>query len=38
VFGSGALGPVVEVVGLVGLLIAVFARRASQQRVVAAQG
>src|SRR4051794_27561830 len=38
VFGSGALGPVVEAVALVIMLIVIFARRLSQQRVVAAQG
>jgi PiT family inorganic phosphate transporter len=37
-FGSGALGPVVVAVALVGLLITVFARRFAQHRVVAAQG
>jgi PiT family inorganic phosphate transporter len=37
-FGSGALGPVVELTALVVVLIVIFARRVSQQRVVAAQG
>jgi PiT family inorganic phosphate transporter len=38
VFGSGALGPLVVALCLLGLLIAVFARRFAQQRVVAAEG
>jgi PiT family inorganic phosphate transporter len=38
VFGSGALGPMIEAIGLLLLLIFIFARRLSQQRVVAAQG
>jgi PiT family inorganic phosphate transporter len=38
VFGSGALGPVIEVVALVIVMVVIFARRLSQQRVVAAQG
>jgi inorganic phosphate transporter, PiT family len=38
VFGSGALGPVIEVVALVLVMIVIFARRLSHQRVVAAQG
>jgi PiT family inorganic phosphate transporter len=37
-FGSGALGPLVVALCLLGLLIAVFARRFAQQRVVAAEG
>jgi PiT family inorganic phosphate transporter len=38
IFGSGALGPVIEVVALVIVMVVIFARRLSQQRVVAAQG
>src|SRR3954447_22113182 len=37
-FGSGALGPVVVAVALLAMLVAVFARRLAQHRVVAAQG
>ena len=36
-FGSGALGPLVVALGLVGLLIAAFVRRFAQQRLAAAQ-
>jgi PiT family inorganic phosphate transporter len=35
-FGSGALGPLVVALGLLGLLIAVFVRRFAMQRVAAA--
>jgi len=38
VFGSGALGPVIVAIGLVLVLIAIFARRLSQHRPVTAQG
>src|SRR4051812_28173640 len=38
VFGSGALGPVVEAIALVAGLIFVFARRFAHQRVATAQG
>jgi inorganic phosphate transporter, PiT family len=37
-FGSGALGPVVVALALLAMLVAVFARRLAQHRVVAAQG
>jgi inorganic phosphate transporter, PiT family len=37
-FGSGALGPLVVALALLGTLIVVFARRFTQQRVVAAEG
>src|SRR5919109_2696031 len=37
-FGSGALGPFVIALALLGLLIAVFVRRFAERRVVAAQG
>src|SRR4051795_10743100 len=36
-FGSGALGPVIEAAALVAVIAVIFARRLSQQRVVAAQ-
>ena len=36
-FGSGALGPLVVAIALLGVLAVVFARRAAQHRVVAAQ-
>jgi PiT family inorganic phosphate transporter len=38
VFGSGALGPVVVAVALLAMLVAVFARRLAQHRLVATQG
>jgi PiT family inorganic phosphate transporter len=37
-FGSGAAGPLVVAVALVALMIAIFARRFTQQRVVTAEG
>jgi PiT family inorganic phosphate transporter len=37
-FGSGALGPVVVAVALLAMLVAVFARRLAQHRLVATQG
>jgi len=37
-FGSGALGPLVVALVLVGILIAVFGRRFAQQRILAAEG
>jgi PiT family inorganic phosphate transporter len=37
-FGSGALGPLVVALALLGALVVVFARRFAQQRVVAAEG
>jgi PiT family inorganic phosphate transporter len=37
-FGSGALGPLVVALTLLGVLIAVFARRFTQQRIVTAEG
>jgi PiT family inorganic phosphate transporter len=37
-FGSGALGPFVIAVALLGLLVAVFARRFAERRLVAAEG
>ena len=37
IFGAGALGPFVIAVGLLLMVIAVFARRLAQQRVVAAR-
>jgi PiT family inorganic phosphate transporter len=37
-FGAGALGPLVVALALLGVMIAVFARRLAQQRVVAAEG
>jgi PiT family inorganic phosphate transporter len=37
-FGSGALGPLVIAIFLVGLLVTIFARRVAQQRVVTAEG
>ena len=37
-FGSGALGPVVVAVSLLATLVVAFARRLSQQRMVAAEG
>jgi PiT family inorganic phosphate transporter len=38
VFGSGALGPLIIALALLGLLVTVFARRFAQQRVVTAEG
>jgi inorganic phosphate transporter, PiT family len=38
VFGSGALGPLVVALSLLAVMIAIFARRFAQQRVVAAEG
>jgi len=38
IFGSGALGPFVIALALLGLLVAAFGRRLAQHRVVAAQG